>query len=140
MYHQVDNEHRRNLIPTATQSPELTDRQQEVLDLLRPPHNLAAREIGERLGISRNAVYQTINRLKKLGVWSSAPAAVQPSTAPRATETVLEKITQGGADGAPARRQENTTPGPLSATLLSELTQTQQELARIANRLAKYLS
>lgn len=119
----------------------MTERQQQVLELLRPPHNLAAREIGERLGITRNAVYQTINRLKKVGVWTNGGEARPSSSASqRATENVLEQITHGSGDGAPARRQQDTTPGPLSATLLSELTQTQQELARIANRLAKYLS
>lgn len=134
---------RRNIIPTATKAPELTERQQQVLELLRPPHNLAAREIGERLGITRNAVYQTINRLQKLGVWSKAGgSAAQPTKPPaRATEAVLAEITQG-RDGQIGHRQDDPTviQQPLSAQLLSEIAQTQQELARIANRLAKYLS
>lgn len=105
----------------------LTERQQEVLELLRPPHNMKAREIGERLGVSRNAVYQTINRLKRDGIWRDGDSAAQP----RATEAVLTEIMQPSSERSQV---------PLSAQLLSELQQTQQELARIANRLAKYLS
>jgi hypothetical protein len=45
---------------------DITDRQQEVLDLLRA--GMKARAVGEELGISRNAVYQQIQALKKKGL------------------------------------------------------------------------
>lgn len=45
---------------------ELTDRQQEILDLL-VDRALPARDIAEQLGITRNAVYSTIARLRQKG-------------------------------------------------------------------------
>lgn len=45
---------------------EITARQQEVLDLLDSGKKV--REIGEDLGITRNAVYQQIQALKKKGL------------------------------------------------------------------------
>lgn len=45
--------------------PELTTRQAEIRDLLN--EGLDARTIAERLDITRNAVYQQINALKKKG-------------------------------------------------------------------------
>jgi len=44
---------------------ELTTRQSEIKDLL--DEGLDARSIADRLGITRNAVYQQINALKKKG-------------------------------------------------------------------------
>lgn len=45
---------------------EITPRQQEILDLL--DKGMKVRAIGEKLGITRNAVYQQIEALKKKGI------------------------------------------------------------------------
>lgn len=105
----------------------LTERQQQVKDLL--DQGIQAREIGERLGISRNAVYQTIARLKKYGVLESDFTA---SGEPAPQTRVLQQLTNG-------LEHASTTHGTLVATLVDELARTQQELAGIANRLAKLL-
>lgn len=45
---------------------ELTQRQREIVERL--DRGMKAREIGEELGITRNAVYQQITRLRERGV------------------------------------------------------------------------
>lgn len=58
------------MLPTpqegATRMSEPTDRQSEILALLH--EGMKARAIGEKLGISRNAVYQQIQALKRKGM------------------------------------------------------------------------
>jgi transposase len=115
---------------------QLSARQQEVKELL--DQGMQPKQIGDHLGISRNAVYQTISRLKKYGVIEEAWT---PSGAPPRSPSAAQALAD--ITGTPGASEETHArpPGraPLSAALLQELAQTQQELARIANRLAKYL-
>lgn len=114
---------------------QLSARQQEVKELL--DSGMKPMEIGEQLGISRNAVYQTISRLKKYGVIEEAwtPSGAPPrSPSARALVDITGGVSAGESTPASAPAH-----APLSAALLQELAQVQQELARIANRLAKYL-
>ena len=126
------------------QTLELTERQQQVLDLLR--QDVGAREIGTRLGITRNAVYQTITRLKKHGVLDEGFTPDQGTPRPPGTRPSAQLLTAltdgdttapGNATSEPAQRLEEIA--PLSAELVRELARTQQELAAIANRLSRYL-
>ena len=126
------------------QTLELTERQQQVLDLLR--QGVGAREIGTRLGITRNAVYQTITRLKKHGVLDEGftpdkgtqrTPASRPSAQLISALTATEGPATGDTTSEPAQRHEEIA--PLSAELVRELARTQQELAAIANRLSRYL-
>ena len=113
----------------------LTERQQQVKDLL--DQGIQAREIGERLGISRNAVYQTIARLKKYGVLDES---FTPTGEPSPQKRVLTELTKGlEHTPMPGLPTDTRATGTLVATLVDELARTQQELASIANRLAKLL-
>lgn len=126
------------------QTLELTERQQQVLDLLR--QDVGAREIGTRLGITRNAVYQTITRLKKHGVLdedftpdkgAQRPPGPRPSAQLIGALTAKDDPATGDATSEPAQKLEEIA--PLSAELVRELARVQQELATIANRLSRYL-
>jgi len=135
-----------------TTTLEMSERQQQVFDLLQ--QDVSARKIGEQLGISRNAVYQTITRLKKMG---ALPPDFKQSATPEGTSPgrkLLSELTGGSnndsdmdvaapaAGGRPRsqqvqqRSEENT---PLSVDLLRELADVQQQLAAMANRLSRYL-
>lgn len=56
----------------------LTDRQAQVLE--RVKKGASAREIGEELGVSRNAIYQTIGRLRRDGYLEAADPRVAPAS------------------------------------------------------------
>jgi len=77
---------------------EPTDRQAEILALLN--EGMKARAIGEKLGISRNAVYQQIQALKRKGMLDAAytpsgevrTPAGNDGHAPIAAEHVLLRV------------------------------------------------
>jgi DNA-binding CsgD family transcriptional regulator len=89
----------------------LTKRQQEVLDRLE--QGMGAKQIAADIGVSRNAVYQHIERLRRQGALAQsytpsgqpprrveAETAVMPAvTAPRASEVArLRELALAGAD------------------------------------------
>lgn len=119
----------------VTETGALTERQQEVLALVK--EGVGAREIGLRLGITRNAVYQQINRLKKHGQLPDGrdgqESTSSDKTPPSATERALVRVTSDGTTST------NNREAPLSAQLLTELARVQQLLAAEANRLERYL-
>jgi transposase len=53
------------------QAQQLTERQREIVDRLEK--GIGAREIGQQLGVSRNAVYQQIGKLRRMGVLDPDP-------------------------------------------------------------------
>lgn len=74
----------------------LTPRQQEILERLEK--DKTPREIGEELGISRNAVYQQIQRMRRAG---ALPEDYTPSGAPPREERVVKlAMPNGSALGA----------------------------------------
>lgn len=81
----------------ATIVEDLTPRQTEVLTLLE--EGLQAREIGERIGITRNAVYQVIGALKNKGVLDQAftPTGTQHV---KANDVLAAQEAAGMASGA----------------------------------------
>jgi DNA-binding CsgD family transcriptional regulator len=89
----------------------LTKRQQEVLDRLE--QGMGATEIATDIGVSRNAVYQHIERLRRQGALaqsytpsgqpprrSEAPTAVLPAATPPRESAMarLRELALGGAD------------------------------------------
>ncbi len=89
----------------------LTKRQQEVLDRLE--QGMGASEIATDIGVSRNAVYQHIERLRRQGALaqsytpsgqpprrSEAPTAVLPAATPPRESAMarLRELALGGAD------------------------------------------
>jgi len=105
----------------------LTDRQQEVKSRL--DKGMGAREIAEDLGITRNAVYQQIQRLRRDGV-----------VPPDYTPTGLPMRERQGGD-ALTRLLTDDTNGEHAGTLalVQELRRTRDELNTITRRLTSIL-
>ena len=95
-------------VSTIDVDGQLTDRQREIKDLLTD--EMSAREIGDRLGISRNAVYQQIQALRRKGALESG---FTPS-------------------GMPAREHGSGRDEPAAAKLVRVLARTADELERLA--------
>lgn len=74
----------------------LTKRQQEVFDRLG--HGVPVKKIASDIGISRNAVYQTIERLRRQG---ALPEAYTPSGQPPRRATEVGAAAFGPATVAP---------------------------------------
>src|SRR5919106_1033175 len=78
-----------NVSPTKT---ELTKRQQEVLERLELGYPV--KQIATDIGVSRNAVYQTIERLRRHG---ALPDAYTPSGQPPRREPAVGSVVLGAA-------------------------------------------
>lgn len=105
---------------------EITERQQEVLDRLG--QRKTAPQIARELGISRNAVYQHIQRLRDNGVLDST---YTPTGAPmrekRPGADVLRRVLLQDGDRETERAAKQA--------LTSEMRRTRDELADIWRRL-----
>lgn len=113
----------------------LTPRQREIKDRL--DKGMQAREIANELGITRNAVYQTIQRGRKLG-W--LPPDYTPTGLPmRETRTpgydVLARLIADNDNDESV--DEERVAGALA--LMQELRRTRDELGSIYRRLAEIL-
>lgn len=83
---------------------ELTERQQQIKDLL--DQGVPAREVGDKLGITRNAVYQQIASMRKKGALpldytpggtaSTAAGAPRPADAGAGLDVIRMLVTQNG--------------------------------------------
>jgi predicted ArsR family transcriptional regulator len=110
---------------------ELTDRQREIKTRL--DQGMGAREIAEDLGITRNAVYQQIQRLRRYGVLESS---FTPTGAPRreqaspGADALRELLSNGNHD-------ETHVAGTMA--LVSELRRTRDELAAIQRRISEII-
>jgi transposase-like protein len=82
-----------NIQPTRS---ELSKRQQEVLERLELGYPV--KRIATDIGVSRNAVYQTIERLRRHG---ALPDAYTPSGQPPRREPAVGAIVLGGGAVAP---------------------------------------
>jgi DNA-binding CsgD family transcriptional regulator len=124
-------------VDTNSPRAELTKRQQEVLDRLASGQG--AKQIATDIGVSRNAVYQHIERLRRQGALAeaytpsgqpprrpvvAAPTPAGTSTAPRASATAeLRRLARSGdAGGAEyARAIEGAIAGGDAVGLAYEL-------------------
>lgn len=106
----------------------LTPRQREIKTLL--DRGMGAREIANELGVSRNAVYQQIQRLRKNGILDSnyTPTGLPPREAQPGAE-LLARLVMDGSDG-------DATHVAGALALVEELRRTRDELDLIARRLS----
>lgn len=105
----------------------MTDRQREINRLLE--RGMTAREIGDEMGISRNAVYQQIQRMRRNGVLPSSftPSGQAPRDA-RPGEDLLRRL-------VPSLEGEDEESRAGYAAVLLELRRTRDELDAISQRL-----
>src|SRR5437868_1597307 len=108
---------------------QLTDRQRTIKSRL--DEGKGARQIAEELGITRNAVYQQIQRLRRDGV---VPPDYTPTGAPVREQAspgmeTLARLLNNGSDDEPAAQA-----GVLA--LVQELARTRDELDAIARRIS----
>lgn len=112
--------------------PDLTDRQKEIKTRL--DEGLGAREIAEELGITRNAVYQQIQRLRKHGV---LPSTYTPSGLPARElhpgADLLARLVSANGNGTP----DAEVVGALA--LVEELRRVRDELDIITRRISMIL-
>lgn len=107
----------------------LTTRQSEIKDLL--DEGLGAREIGERLDISRNAVYQQIAAMRRKGVlepgWTPSGETRLPAgtSADEHARSIVEYTTGDDGEAVP----------PAYMTVIRDLVEMNRELVRIVERL-----
>jgi transposase len=106
---------------------QLTDRQLEIKTRL--DKGFQAREIADELGISRNAVYQVIQRLRKYGVLDHDFTPTGQAPRELTSSSVLNAIGRS-ANG----ETDAETAGALALVL--ELRRTRDELAVITRRLS----
>lgn len=109
----------------------LTDRQREIKELL--DKGWGARDIGEELGISRNAVYQQIQRMRKHGNLSAqyTPSG-QPPREPRPGEDVLRSLVPTLHESADGGIEQASG----VAAILLEVRRTRDDLDAISRRLS----
>jgi hypothetical protein len=112
----------------GAQRMHLTDRQQEIKERL--DRGMQAREIAIELGITRNAVYQQIKRLRENGglAHDFTPSG-QPVRELRSGSALLNAISHGSEGDA-----DPNVAGALALVL--ELRRTRDELAVITRRLS----
>lgn len=108
----------------------MTDRQREIKRYL--DEGKQAREIGDIMGVSRNAVYQQIQRMRRNGVLPSSytPSGQAPRDA-RPGEDLLRRIVPSLQDG-----DDNAEAHAGVAAILLEVRRTRDELDAIAQRLS----
>lgn len=109
---------------------QLTERQQEIVDKLS--QGIGARQISEQLGVSRNAVYQQIGKLRKMGVLDPDPNFRDHAREAPATfrETVDEFIQHSRARLEAITKEEETHRAQLDA-LSTERTQINDVIQRM---------
>lgn len=109
----------------------LTDRQREIKELL--DQGLGAREIGDELGISRNAVYQQIQRMRKHGNLSAqyTPSGQAPRES-RPGEDVLRRLVPTLHETEDGSMEQMAG----AAALVLELRRTRDDLDAISRRLS----
>lgn len=104
---------------------ELTKRQQEVLDRL--DQGLGAKQIARDIGVSRNAVYQHIERLRRQGALAAnytpsgqpprrlevGSVALAPTAAPR--ESALSRLREHGQAGSGSPEYAELIEGAIAA-------------------------
>lgn len=112
-------------------SDQLTDRQREIK--VRLDQGMTARDIGEELGISRNAVYQQIQRMRRNGDLTSAyTPSGQPPRESRPGEDVLRRLVpmlNESEDGSMEQRSG-------VAAILLEVERARDDLDAISRRLS----
>ncbi len=114
---------------------QMTDRQREIKELL--DKGRTAPEIAKELEISRNAVYQQIQRMRRNGV---LPATYTPTGAPAREITTapgqdtLTKLLSSEVDMV--GKSVETASAAASLALVQELRRTRDELDAIAQRLS----
>lgn len=109
----------------------LTDRQREIKNLL--DQGLGAREIGDELGISRNAVYQQIQRMRKNGNLSAqyTPSG-QPPREDRPGADVLRRLVPSIHENEDGDMEQIAG----VAALVLEIRRTRDDLDAISRRLS----
>lgn len=116
-------------------SPQLTERQRAIKERLA--RGMGAREIAEDLGITRNAVYQQIQRMRKYG---ELDATFTPSGQPPREQLpgseVLSRLL--GTDSLPSDGEALASQANAVA-LLYELKYTRDQLVAIVGRLSEFL-
>lgn len=105
----------------------ITDRQQEIRSRL--DQGLSAGDIASDLGISRNAVYQQIQRMRRDG---NLPGDFTPSSAPPREFQPGERLLRSLLDSTTDRDVEAAS----AMALVEEIRRTRNELDRIAQRLS----
>ena len=120
--------------------PVLTDRQREILALLQD--NKSASEIGKELGISRNAVYQQITRMRDNGVLERGytPAGGKPSRymqpGARVLSGILTELEQSREADDPLL---GATAAHALALTMEQLRQVRDELDEITSRISAFI-
>lgn len=106
----------------------LTDRQREIKERLDA--GMGAREIAQQLGISRNAVYQQIQRMRRNGVLEAefTPTGVPPRAIDPGMGLLRSLLESSSADEVEAA-------GTLA--LVEELKRTRDDLQHIVSRLRR---
>ena len=114
----------------------LTDRQREIKELL--DQNLGAREIAEELGISRNAVYQQLQRLRNAGALPPGftPTGAPPREAPPGAAALKRLLGNNHSDGD---RIDADIARASTVALLHEIRRVREELNIIVYRLSDLL-
>jgi transposase len=118
----------------TTRSPRATERQQQVIDLLSD--GLTVKEAAQELGISTNAVYLQITKLRNRGLLPRHFTATGRQTREIASapgSAALERILQAAAPS------EVTTPELGARALVQELVRTRDELLEAAARITAVL-
>jgi transposase len=116
-------------VPTTKTT--LTPRQREIK--ARLDTGMGAREIAEDLGVTRNAVYEQIKRLRRNGIVdpSFTPSGLPTREHPGPGEATLARLLEGAAQDTEG---ESAAAGALA--LVAELRRTRDELDAISRRLA----
>jgi transposase len=108
--------------------PALTERQQEIKTRL--DRGMGAREIANDLGITRNAVYQQIQRMRNYGVLDPSFTPTGLPTRERAGAHVLTRLLEGV--------DEDTTASASGAlALVQELRRIRDDLDVISRRISE---
>ena len=113
---------------------QLTERQQEIKRLL--DQGMGAREIAEELGVTRNAVYQQIQRMRRHG--DLDPGYTPSGQPPRQQMPGADVLTR--LIGANASLSDHDTAAvAASMALLNEIKYTRDQLSAIVARLSAIL-
>lgn len=112
---------------------QLTDRQREIKKRLSK--GMSAREIAEDLGITRNAVYQQIQRMRRHGELD--PGFTPTGQGPRENVPGLDVLTRLVSGSHMSDSDSAAVAGTLA--LMSELKYTRDQLSAIVGRLTNIL-
>ena len=114
-------------------SVQLTDRQREIK--IRLDRGMGARDIADDLGITRNAVYQQIQRLRRSGALEPdyTPTGLPAREHRMPGEQVLRRLLTESEDDV----SDSAAAGALA--LVAEIERTRNELDAISRRLSALL-